>query len=43
MSYESIDSKVEEKAKLALLEEHKIEQWYGDIGSLLEHLKRKRV
>lgn len=43
VSYENIDTKVEEKAKLALLEEHKIERWYGDIGSLLEHLKRKRV
>ncbi|MFA5524575.1 MAG: MazG-like family protein [Tissierellales bacterium] len=42
ISYESIDAKVEEKAKLALVEEHKIEQWYGDIGSLLDYLKRKR-
>ncbi|WIV12521.1 MazG-like family protein [Proteiniborus sp. MB09-C3] len=42
VSYESIDAKVEEKAKLALVEEHKIEQWYGDLGSLLEYFKRKR-
>ncbi len=42
VSYESIDAKVEEKAKLALVEEHKIEKWYGDIGSLLEYFKRKR-
>lgn len=42
LSYENIDSKVEEKAKLALVEDHKIEQWYGDLGSLHEYLKRKR-
>lgn len=42
VSYESIDSKVEEKAKLALVEDHKIEKWYGDLSSLLEYLKRKR-
>lgn len=41
-SYESIDAKVEEKAKLALVENHHIEKWYGDLSSLLEYFKRKR-
>lgn len=42
LSYESIDAKVEEKAKLGLIEDHKIEKWYGDLSSLLEYSKRKR-
>lgn len=42
VSYDSIDAKVEEKAKLALVEDHKIEKWYGDLSNLLEYLKRKR-
>lgn len=42
ISYEAIDTKVEEKVKLGLIEEHKIEKWYGDLSSLLEYSNRKR-
>lgn len=41
-SYESIDAKIEEKTKLGLVEDHKIEKWYGDLSDLLEYFKRKR-
>jgi len=42
LSFESIDAKIENKAKLALVEDHKIEKWYGDISRLLDYFKRTR-
>lgn len=42
VSFEKIDSKVENKLKLGIVEEHNIEKWYGDLNSLLEYFKRTR-
>lgn len=42
VSFEKIDSKIESKAKLGVIEEHKIEKWYGDLSGLLDYLKRTR-
>ncbi|WP_069650986.1 MazG-like family protein [Caloranaerobacter ferrireducens] len=41
-SFESIDSKIENKIKLGIIEEHKIEKWYGDLSKLREYLNRSR-
>ncbi|AFS79843.1 hypothetical protein Curi_c28560 [Gottschalkia acidurici 9a] len=41
LSFESIDAKIEDKAKLGRIEEHNIEQWYGDLTNLLNHIKRR--
>jgi hypothetical protein len=42
VSFEKIDSKIESKLKLGIVEEHNIEKWYGDLNSLLEYFKRTR-
>ncbi|EOD00030.1 MazG-like family protein [Caldisalinibacter kiritimatiensis] len=42
VSFEKLDSKVESKLKLGIIEEHNIEKWYGDLNSLLEYFKRTR-
>ncbi|WP_066506803.1 MazG-like family protein [Abyssisolibacter fermentans] len=42
ISFEKIDAKIQSKIKLKIVEEHKIEKWYGDLSFLLEHFKRKR-
>jgi MazG-like nucleotide pyrophosphohydrolase family protein len=42
LSFDSIDAKVEEKAKLGLVEDHKIEKWYGDLSGVLDYFKRTR-
>ena len=39
LDYETIDKKVQEKARLHILEEHHLEKWYGDLSSLHQHLK----
>lgn len=39
IDYETIDKKVQEKARLHILEEHHLEKWYGDLSSLHQHLK----
>lgn len=41
-SFEIIDSKIENKIKLGIIEEHKIEKWYGDLSRLREYLNRTR-
>lgn len=40
LSYENIDKALKENIKMNLIEEHKIERWYGDLSSLLEHLNQ---
>ncbi len=42
IEYEAIDKKVQEKAKLHILEEHHLEKWYGDLSELHHHLKDHR-
>ena len=41
LSFENIDSKIEDKAKLGRIEEHNIEKWYGDLSDLSNHLKKR--
>lgn len=38
--YSTIDNSLEEKLKISILEEHHLEQWYGDLSDLKEHLNR---
>ena len=40
LSYEGINSNLEDKIKLNLIEDHKIEQWYGDLSLLLGFIRR---
>ncbi|WMM24681.1 MazG-like family protein [Tissierella sp. MB52-C2] len=38
LSYESIKSTLRDNIQLNLIEEHKIEKWYGDLSILLEFI-----
>lgn len=40
LTYESIDSKIKDKAKIGRIEEHNIEKWYGDLSDIIRHLDR---
>lgn len=42
ISYNSLDMKVEDKIRLGVLEDHKIESWFGDLSSLKKHIDRNR-
>lgn len=42
IEYETIDKKVQDKAKLYILEEHPLEVWYQDLSSLNKHIKGQR-
>ncbi|SCL92384.1 MazG-like family protein [Sporanaerobacter sp. PP17-6a] len=42
ISYENIDLKVENKLKLGLVENHKIEKWYGDFSELIENFRLRK-
>lgn len=42
MSYSMIDSRVMEKIRIGMLEEHETEKWYGDLTDLDEYLKINR-
>ncbi|MCG4584810.1 MazG-like family protein, partial [Anaerosalibacter bizertensis] len=42
LSYETINLKVENKIKLGMIEEHKIEKWYGDLSELNENFSNRR-
>lgn len=39
VDFDTIDKKVQERARLHILEEHHLEKWYGDLSSLHQHLK----
>lgn len=39
LSYEEISANLEDRIKLNLIEEHKIERWYGDLSQLLKHIR----
>ncbi|WP_026476783.1 MazG-like family protein [Alkaliphilus transvaalensis] len=41
LDYREIDKKVQEMAKLHMLEEHHLEKWYGDLSSLNQYLKNR--
>ncbi|NBI06560.1 hypothetical protein D3Z33_06760 [Senegalia massiliensis] len=42
LSFEEIDNKVEKKVKLGIAENHKIENWYGDLNRFLDYFKKTR-
>lgn len=42
LSFDTIDSKIQSKVKLGVVEEHNIEKWYGDLSDLLDYFKRTR-
>ena len=39
VSFEDINSNLEDKIKLNLIKEHKIEKWYGDLSELLKFIR----
>lgn len=39
IDYYLIDKKIQEKAKLHIVEEHHLEKWYGELSSLNQYLK----
>ena len=42
INFSSIDMRVDEKIKLGILEQHKVEDWYGDLSNLKQYLDRNR-
>lgn len=42
ISYSMIDSRVMEKIRIGMLEEHEAEKWYGDLTDLNEYMRIKR-
>jgi hypothetical protein len=38
LNYKDINSSLQDKIKLNLIEGHKIERWYGDLSELLEFI-----
>lgn len=43
LEYSDIRSTLKENIRLNLLEEHKIEKWYGDLSDLLEYIESEEV
>lgn len=41
INYAKVDRKIEDKIKLGVLEDHKLESWFGDLSSLRRHLNRE--
>ncbi len=42
INFARIDMKIGDKIKLGVLENHKIEEWYGDLSDLKQYLNRNR-
>ena len=42
VSYSMIDSRILEKIRIGMLEEHEAEKWYGDLTDLGEYMKLKK-
>lgn len=42
LSYESINKALKDNIKINLIEEHKIERWYGDLSILLEYINQQK-
>lgn len=40
LTFDRIDDKIKDKAKLGRIEEHDIEKYYGDLSELIKHLNR---
>lgn len=43
ISFSSIDARLDEKMRLGILENHKLEDWYGDLSDLKQHLDRNKI
>ncbi|NLW22622.1 MAG: hypothetical protein GXY88_05105 [Tissierellia bacterium] len=41
LDYEDIDAKLKNKVKINILENHKIEKWYGDLTQLMEFIRSR--
>lgn len=41
IDYASLDRALQSNIKLNLVQEHKIEKWYGDLSSLKEHIDKR--
>lgn len=41
INFKDLDTTLKENIKLNLIEEHKIERWYGDLSSLLDHIESR--
>ncbi|MDR7869791.1 MAG: MazG-like family protein [Tissierellaceae bacterium] len=42
ISFKELDLTLKENIRLNLIEEHKIEKWYGDLSNLLEHIEGRK-
>ena len=42
ISFKDLDSTLKDNIKLNLIEEHKIERWYGDLSTLLEFIDKHK-
>ncbi|GAB6137169.1 MazG-like family protein [Halanaerobaculum tunisiense] len=40
-SFDQLDRKLEKKIQNNIDSEHQIEEWYGDLSKLLEHLRKR--
>jgi len=40
IDYNTLDVRVEDKIRLGILEEHKVESWFGDLSGLKKHINR---
>lgn len=41
IDYKSLDRALKSNIKINLVQEHKIEKWYGDLSSLKEHIDKR--
>ena len=41
LDYEDINLSLQDKLKLNIIQDHKIENWYGDLSQLLEYINKK--
>ena len=41
ISFKDLDSTLKDNIKLNLIEEHKIERWYGDLSNLFEYIEAR--
>ncbi|MFZ5353939.1 MAG: MazG-like family protein [Bacillota bacterium] len=42
VAYSVIDSKIQDKIRIGMLEDHETEKWYGDLSDLGDYLKKSK-
>lgn len=42
IAYSLIDSKITEKIRIGMIEEHETEKWYGDLSDLNEYMNKRK-